>query len=69
MWAFNDSKTLFMRGKPADLELVKNIIATFETSTATRKSLIQSALADLNFAKTRYGSGLSFTLGEGNLMF
>ena len=47
----------------------KNIIATFETSTSTRKSLIQSALADLNFAKTRYGSGLSFTLGEGNLMF
>jgi cytochrome c peroxidase len=49
--------------------ITKNISATFETSTATRKSLIQSALADLNFAKTRYGSGLSFTLGEGNLMF
>lgn len=47
----------------------KNIIATFETSTANRKALIQSALADLNFVKGRYGTGLNFTLGSGNLMF
>ena len=47
----------------------KNTFAIFESSTSARKSLIQSALADLNFAKTRYGSGLSFTLGEGNLLF
>jgi cytochrome c peroxidase len=48
---------------------IKNQNAIFETSTATRKSLIQSALTDLSFAKSRYGSGLNFTLGEGNLLF
>jgi hypothetical protein len=48
---------------------IKNQNAIFETSTSTRKSLIQSALNDLNFAKSRYGSGLNFTLGEGNLLF
>lgn len=48
---------------------IKNQSAIFESSTATRKSLIQSALTDLNFAKSRYGSGLNFTLGEGNLLF
>ncbi|HWM91094.1 MAG TPA: hypothetical protein VN493_10030 [Thermoanaerobaculia bacterium] len=47
----------------------KNTFAIFESSTSARKSLIQSALADLNFAKSRYGSGMSFTLGEGNLLF
>jgi hypothetical protein len=47
----------------------KNTAASFETSTATRKSLIQSALNDIKFAKSRFGTGLNFTLGEGNLLF
>jgi hypothetical protein len=45
-----------------------------ETGSKTRKSLIQDALNDLNAAKNKFGStgttpGLSFTLGEGNLLF
>jgi hypothetical protein len=30
LFAFNDSKTIFMRGNPKDLALVKNIIANFD---------------------------------------
>jgi hypothetical protein len=30
MWAFNDSKTIFLRGKKADLDEVKEIIAEFD---------------------------------------
>ena len=30
MYAFTDSKTIFLRGKPADLEEVRNIIAEFD---------------------------------------
>ena len=30
LYAFNDSKTIFMRGKPADLDRVKRIIAEFD---------------------------------------
>ena len=49
----------------------KNTIVVLDSSLSTsqRKSLIQSALNDFNFAKSRYGSGLNFTLGEGNLLF
>lgn len=46
-----------------------NVVLDNSLTTAQRKSLIQSALNDINFAKTRYGSGLNFTLGEGNLLF
>lgn len=49
----------------------KNTIVIFDSSltTAERKSLIQSARNDFSFAKSRFGTGMSFTLGEGNLMF
>ena len=30
LYAFNDSKTIFMRGKPADLSVVKRMIAVFD---------------------------------------
>ncbi|HEX6901273.1 MAG TPA: hypothetical protein VF789_16230 [Thermoanaerobaculia bacterium] len=49
----------------------KLTIVTLDSSltTADRKSLIQSSLLDFQFAKSRFGSGMNFTLGEGNLMF
>ena len=47
----------------------KNNLALITTSAADRKSLIQSALADFNAAKAKYGTGLNFTMGAGNLMF
>jgi hypothetical protein len=47
----------------------KNNLAIVTFSSSQRKSLIQSALNDLNAAKAKYGTGLNFTLGEGNLMF
>jgi cytochrome c peroxidase len=47
----------------------KNTSAINAFSAKTRKSLIQGALNDLNSAKTKYGTGLGFTLGEGNLLF
>ena len=47
----------------------KQTVAVFSSNTADRKALIQSSLADLNFVRTRYGTGLNFTLGEGNLLF
>ena len=31
LYAFNDSKTIFMRGKPEDLAIVKHIISVFDT--------------------------------------
>jgi hypothetical protein len=47
----------------------KNSSAIVEGSSKKRKSLILSALNDLNAAKARFGTGLGFTLGEGNLLF
>ncbi|HYH46877.1 MAG TPA: hypothetical protein VEG34_14435, partial [Thermoanaerobaculia bacterium] len=47
----------------------KNNAAIFEDTPADRKALIQSALNDFKFVKTRYGTGMNFTLGEGNLLF
>jgi hypothetical protein len=47
----------------------KNGQAINETSSNVRSSLIQGALNDLNAAKTKFGTGLTFTLGEGNLLF
>ncbi len=51
--------------------ITKNTVVILDSSLSTsqRKSLIQGALNDFNFAKSRYGSGLNFTLGEGNLLF
>lgn len=37
--------------------------------TNTRQTLIRSALKDLRAAKAQFGTGLDFTLGEGNLLF
>lgn len=45
------------------------VILDSSLTTAQRKSLIQSALNDITFAKSRFGTGLNFTLGEGNLLF
>lgn len=47
----------------------KNNQAILENSSMTRKSLIFGALNDLTAAKAKFGTGLSFTLGEGNLLF
>jgi hypothetical protein len=47
----------------------KNNSAIAETSSTRRKSLISAARTDLNSAKAKFGTGLTFTLGEGNLMF
>ncbi|HEV8583167.1 MAG TPA: hypothetical protein VGX68_29215 [Thermoanaerobaculia bacterium] len=47
----------------------KNSQAINETSSNIRKSLIQGALNDLNAAKAKFGTGLTFTMGEGNLLF
>jgi cytochrome c peroxidase len=47
----------------------KNSQAINETSSKLRKSLIQGALTDLNAAKGKFGTGLTFTMGPGNLMF
>ncbi len=47
----------------------KNQQAITETSSQTRKNLMRSAKADFQSAKNDLGSGLDFTLGEGNLLF
>ncbi len=47
----------------------KNQQAISENSSSTRKSLEQSANADFQSAKAALGSGLDFTLGQGNLLF
>jgi len=54
--------------------LLKNAIAENNraiaaTSSKDRQTLIQAALDDLKKAKAKFGTGLSFTLGEGNLLF
>jgi hypothetical protein len=47
----------------------KNNSAIAETSSTRRKALISGARTDLNSAKAKFGTGLNFTLGEGNLLF
>jgi len=47
----------------------KNQQAITENSSSVRKSLMQSALFDFRNAKAELGTGLSFVLGEANLMF
>ena len=58
----------------ADLRLLNNAIsknskAMTVRATNTRQTLIRKALIDLNAAKAQFGTGLDFTLGEGNLLF
>jgi hypothetical protein len=59
----SDAVTLF------NSAISKNNSAIAETSSTTRKSLINGALTDLKNAKAKFGTGLDFTMGEGNLMF
>ena len=47
----------------------KNNSAIAETSSTRRKAHISAARTDLNNAKGKFGTGLTFTLGEGNLLF
>ena len=47
----------------------KNNQAIASNSSSQRLSLIQSASFDLSQARAQFGSGLSFTLGKGNLLF
>jgi hypothetical protein len=47
----------------------KNNSAINENATFQRAKLIQGALNDFNSAKAKFGTGLGFTLGEGNLLF
>jgi cytochrome c peroxidase len=49
--------------------IAKNSGAIAARSSRARQGLIQRALRDLNAAKARLGTGLNFTLGEGNLLF
>jgi hypothetical protein len=59
---------------PPSVTLLKNAIAKngraiAAISSKERQALIQAALSDLKKAKAKFGTGLSFTLGEGNLLF
>ena len=47
----------------------KNSSAIAARPTNTRQALIRSALKDLKAAKAQFGTGMDFTLGEGNLLF
>ena len=47
----------------------KNGTAIATRPTNARQALIRGALKDLNAAKAQFGTGLDFTLGEGNLLF
>jgi hypothetical protein len=59
---------------PASVALLRNAItsnngAMAARSTQPRRALIQKALNNLKAAKAKLGTGLNFTLGEGNLLF
>jgi hypothetical protein len=59
---------------PQAIRLLNNAIslnsrAIAERPTNVRQSLIRKALKDLRTAKAQFGTGLDFTLGEGNLLF
>ena len=47
----------------------KNTQAINSNSSLTRKKLINGALTDLKNAKAKFGTGLNFTMGQGNLLF
>jgi hypothetical protein len=47
----------------------KNNQAIAENATEIRKSFMQGARNDFAAAKVKFGTGLDFTLGEGNLLF
>jgi hypothetical protein len=47
----------------------KNEAAIAENANFTRVFLIMGALSDFLNAKTKYGTGLNLTMGEGNLLF
>jgi hypothetical protein len=47
----------------------KNNSAIAENASQKRKDLILSARNDLNSAKAKFGTGLTFNMGEGNLLF
>lgn len=49
--------------------LTKNTQALIELSSSRRKQLITEARTSITTAKNQLGTGLNFTLGEGNLMF
>lgn len=49
--------------------ILKNSSAMAKASANTRQALIRGALRDLKVAKAQFGTGLDFTLGEGNLLF
>jgi cytochrome c553 len=49
--------------------ITKNDQAIAENSSSQRLLLIQSAAADFSQAKAQFGSGLNFTMGQGNLLF
>jgi hypothetical protein len=49
--------------------ITKNGQAIAETSSNLRRTLIQGARSDLSAAKAKFGTNLTFTLGEGNLLF
>jgi hypothetical protein len=49
--------------------ITKNSSAMAKASANTRQALIRGALKDLKTAKAQFGTGLDFTLGEGNLLF
>lgn len=56
------------------IKLLNNAIAKNGQAMAagpknTRQALMRSALKDLKAAKAQFGTGLDFTLGEGNLLF
>jgi len=59
---------------PQAIRLLNNAIslnskAIAERPSNVRQSLIRRALKDLRTAKAQFGTGLDFTLGEGNLLF
>ena len=59
---------------PKAIRLLNNAISKNSSAMATRPSntrqaLIRGALKDLKAAKVQFGTGLDFTLGEGNLLF
>jgi hypothetical protein len=47
----------------------KNNQAIAENATMTRLSFMQGARNDFAAAKAKFGTGLNFALGEGNLLF
>jgi len=55
--------------KRLNLAISMNGRAIASTRTKSRQILIQRALGELKAAKDQFGTGLDFTLGEGNLLF